>query len=1026
MQGCKDARMQGCKDARMQGCKDARMQGCKDESRNLRSFILVCFCLISFGNVFSQNYCNSVGYYIETEGFECGQSEGAVVLISDDTWRIPGVCRNTGFYMTVEFPTQEFQVTNSGQWVVLSSNPVGTTVLRYDFSWITETEFRAPFYGISSSPNTVFQFKQHAPVTGQVVNTNDFPLTSPIVVGSAVGILTLTSAIVNGKLLAVNPASLKGQRFRVEGEFRVNVNYSFSSSPFAQNNSVRTQIVMGPGAKIVQSARNVTMHYATVKGCNGSRWDRIHLVGTNSKLSCRNTTILDANCAIEMNDKTFFDFFHLNMRNNTIGIGSFGTNQKTIGITYAPGGFRWSYINDGQHGMYFENVLFVDLPYRMGISNQTTAGIECRNTSLAVNDILFFNNENGIFVSRPSNSLKSTKCIYGNNNIGIQTVGNRTMNVIENEFNFCNYYGIFKYSSDLGEQSTIMNNEFWGGFTGIDARVTASNALVYQNRMRDHFINSSLGGLPPGDHDWVYEDNSFSGSFINAYLYNTTGATYKNNPTFENASPSIQILLGSDNNIVGNQVQAKGVGIYHHDSPNLNLSSNRTEGGIGYNIQGNGSGSNIFCNEFVQGPGFNMVYGSEIAPFAVTGTQIFKGNTFDPSGVRAKHYSPDDDEVSRSRYFISSNNTVQGSEKWPFTESSLPDWFRALPIQDNECRIADDGKAERLTKTVDDLIEGLNAGIFSNYGLEPEYNAKLRLFRSLSKLQKLQPLNPLQETWFEDLETSSVKGFVQFEEELKNLAYPTEDEQLIFSELNEQIAAKDAEIPMVIWQTVDTLTDTRTIDTILLNQYYELNAERDDLNASFNNYYGDFRERVKLGIPLLRAFNQNIEISGTMSEHNLKTINNFLLDKLDTGLPIENSEGAMDIISLIANQCILEGGEAVGTARALMPSSTGSYTTYSDICPLEIGNSQFLKVKKSKEFHVFPNPTNSEAIVQIPVFNTDTSLEIMDLSGRSIKTVPIGANLNNVRLNTSDFPSGVYFIRMSGSDLLPLKLIVNH
>jgi hypothetical protein len=65
------------------------------------------------------------------------------------------------------------------------------------------------------------------------------------------------------------------------------------------------------------------------------------------------------------------------------------------------------------------------------------------------------------------------------------------------------------------------------------------------------------------------------------------------------------------------------------------------------------------------------------------------------------------------------------------------------------------------------------------------------------------------------------------------------------------------------------------------------------------------------------------------------------------------------------------------------------------------------------EFVVFPNPSNGSAKITITDLNEPTVLEVVDNSGRLVKTVTL-INSNSVQIN--DLKKGGYFIKITGKE----------
>ena len=72
-------------------------------------------------------------------------------------------------------------------------------------------------------------------------------------------------------------------------------------------------------------------------------------------------------------------------------------------------------------------------------------------------------------------------------------------------------------------------------------------------------------------------------------------------------------------------------------------------------------------------------------------------------------------------------------------------------------------------------------------------------------------------------------------------------------------------------------------------------------------------------------------------------------------------------------------------------------------------------------FPAYPNPFNAVTHISFELpYQSDVSLEVYDLSGRSITSIFSGsqtAGIHSVSWNAGNHPSGVYFIKMEANGL---------
>lgn len=73
---------------------------------------------------------------------------------------------------------------------------------------------------------------------------------------------------------------------------------------------------------------------------------------------------------------------------------------------------------------------------------------------------------------------------------------------------------------------------------------------------------------------------------------------------------------------------------------------------------------------------------------------------------------------------------------------------------------------------------------------------------------------------------------------------------------------------------------------------------------------------------------------------------------------------------------------------------------------------------------LIPNPANSIVQVFVPNMSSATVVEIIDLQGKLVDSIPVSTNHDYVTLDVSQLSSGVYLVRIPGSNIAPEKLIV--
>ncbi|HNM26314.1 MAG TPA: T9SS type A sorting domain-containing protein [Saprospiraceae bacterium] len=145
---------------------------------------------------------------------------------------------------------------------------------------------------------------------------------------------------------------------------------------------------------------------------------------------------------------------------------------------------------------------------------------------------------------------------------------------------------------------------------------------------------------------------------------------------------------------------------------------------------------------------------------------------------------------------------------------------------------------------------------------------------------------------------------------------------------------------------------------------------------------------------------------------NQKGLNDILLRFLKTD---SLATGDLDDLIAIAEQCPLEGGDAVLEARALVGHFTGQGFDDYTAC----GNAQqrqYIELEKADKFtmHLYPNPTTGllhwDAPVQAP-----TTVEVYNAMGR----LQLRQLVQTSVIDLSALPEGAYYVRFLSEEQKP-------
>ena len=94
-----------------------------------------------------------------------------------------------------------------------------------------------------------------------------------------------------------------------------------------------------------------------------------------------------------------------------------------------------------------------------------------------------------------------------------------------------------------------------------------------------------------------------------------------------------------------------------------------------------------------------------------------------------------------------------------------------------------------------------------------------------------------------------------------------------------------------------------------------------------------------------------------------------------------------------------------------------------NICVATLSNPSF---EKNSVFSMYPNPAKDEVTIQYDLGFDDATIELYDISGRSISQNSITSSTGDLQLNTSTYQAGVYIVvvKQNNTILLQQKLII--
>lgn len=1010
-----------------------------------------------------------LGYPIYTSisgGLECNTvGSGELCFVEGASLQQQEDCN--GYIIRFSYPGTILQVvptfSQGGDWVGPANTGVGQDFL--DFipeENVVDGDFTGCF---QFSYNSAFP----STITIRIIDPNDpsSPVsTQTVTIGTlptAIGVAGETKQIseyIGNELLPTMDALSSGQEIRIRGTLEINESYTFGFDP---NGGVTNKIIMDAGAKIVvKNGYTLGFLKADISACN-STWNGI-LVESNANLHMNETWLYDATTAVEMQDGASFDMLLSNFIDNGIGIGVFGPNPKNITINFQSNPFvRLASIVDGQTGIHLENVVNFDqsaIGYKLSLNNLTT-GIHLDNSNASLANFYFENCETGINEVSGNDFITCDYCSIARCDYGVKTIGTSVFTVMNSYFRE-NTYDIHKRTQAANEITLIDENEFFAYSTydasGINIFAqTFPSDLASSVSLNKSFTalnyNVHLSGLGKGNHNWIIQDNDIMGKLgaglkgANVYFLDIGNSSILENGDVSSMSQNFVINGGGNNSIVENIAEGSITNVTLNGSKlssvECNILSRTTLTGSVFPsvtpsniyIENDCSTSDIRGNSMNQtnfdGLGrYNLAYGNAFNTYANTRRQEFKGNVFNFSqegSPKAKNYGPS--FLAAQNVYLVADENSQGNEYYPYFDANINDWFRQSNLGDDYiCETDSNGFVsmeptdEVLLKAVENGLAIQDAGLANYYGEEIAFDSRLKLYRHLVLLDEIEALPSTYDTLFDTLSSADIALFVAFERAYLN-AVKASPEMVA---KHDTITTLQAEIREIKWLVQDTTGQEYIIDA--QQAVYDAKMGRlKQLTREHGTLLNAQQVQIDNLLPSLNYINESAANQTTQSGQNQYEINKLLLERYHSGFTGYDTSELQTLIA-IADQCPVEGGEAVHTARALRADVEGMPQEYDDQCVSGLSNRENQEQSQmattwSHSMVVSPNPASTDLSIYLPEGFTDTEIFVADMYGRVLRIITVDSN-RRLTLETHDWPNGIYFL--SGGNGLQTKFIIAH
>ena len=909
-----------------------------------------------------------------------------------------------------------------------------------------------------------------------------------IIIGSGVGVETVSEAISLGLLDPAPSPTSQTQYVCVKGDLSVDLNYNFYN----------LQVNMYTGASItVESYIELRMGGDTeLFGCS-VMWNSV-IVESFATLKLRGVTIRDGEVAVDAKALSNLFINGNSFISNYIAISASSKNNNAVSFVNLLSPVQGNSFSTA-FGAYLKSPHAGELAYAgiqlqniagftVGVKGSTTGGgffsrikngIIAHNSNFAINGAnlspLLFTNiiydpllpddvGNGILMYNSSAVVKG--CGFYNTIQGIFAF-NSSIDAANNVFPDRDATGIYVREAK-NKKITISGNEMecWG--VGIGARILENTSLTING--------NEINMIEESDYD---EYDGFTGIFLEECHFNAhaPSSIYQNNILLSDCANGI--ILGSSTGVsVTGNPNISFESIADFDTEPVSMAGIWTRGGGGHQIIENhitGLGpsvlvpnnnntfapfcsilawrntGNLYCCNTISDTQYGIRFEGTNFQTNLKATSIgdhVYGLNFDPDGVISEQDGADNawlgdydllgawhENITDPTYVEMSTFKVEtlGLPETPdYPDDILPDptvvqWFTtngADPIECCETPGIVNGPPDRLDLAI--AADTVDSGtLYSETG---QWLLKRGLFAKLDANPSMLQSYSSMATFYNNNVNTTVGKFHQMQKNIAQLAgLPT-------SETGQYLENVDS-IQFKMWALVenDSLLDiASTYDSTMLlaNQQTILSEmaswenENDSLEVIILAYQAGLAQQY---------ITQNAAISATeIYETNEKTVNDIYLNTVAQNNFSLTTQQIAELDSIVW-QCPDMGGEVVLRARVLYSLAVDTTFDDRDLCTpptllQQGGDNHKIAVSYDSESILYPNPTDGNFTLYINEGVIVDKVNIVNLSGQVLATHLLEAGQKTPSFSTASIPSGIYIVELldGGTKILSEKLVVNH
>lgn len=827
------------------------------------------------------------------------------------------------------------------------------------------------------------------------------------------------------------PQNYQPYNLFLSGQFEINETYCFKGEigNLLHVNAEQSSSI------IVQSGHTLTIDNADFSSCEGM-WQGI-IVEDGATLEISNSKISDAINAIEVLDGGTLKIDNVNFSNNFVGIlcegGIINVNSFDNNTFSAP---SLKNGDQGIAGIYLSNVTSADFSGIGNIISEVENGVFSYNSSFDLAGIEF----NNIF---ESGSFLPGHGVYA------RSSGYDEMNIEDCQFSKMKW-GI--YSDHMNSDITDVNMSSLNyGFHGLnrstayisESDITAENNAVLSDdcTMLRIVENNNLAVI-----GLTGQENKSNTVQINSPGY--TLALVRDNMQIkaDNAKNALFMQSGyflrAENNYIDHNYNI-GYGINTSGVDLIDVDCNGIDG-VGGNDRGFfsiDSDGSVSCNSIlgsktgIEFSGLaadipvsgNAMTGSSQVGLRINGggtaigEQPHRGNLWNAGSI-AEHLGLN---FQQSRFFTNSNQPPIYPYNLNIPGGDPSEWFD--PSQSWATSfVCPSGCGEDFPIPLEpeifypeciftDLDIAIADGSFNTPDVDQGtwHNSKKNLYERLTFYCDYQGndsdlTNFMNTTAQGNLGTlASVEFGIKGLEILEN--YPTASS--LSTSIIDLETAKEG-----LKQTLQQLNDP----SLTSSQIQALEQDAESFKGTINskrNAVDSLSNLLKIQklqvVSQLFSTNESVLPTNVMEEND-KLVNRIYLQSYAVDTTII-TPGQLDTLLIIAGQCPQEGGEGVLRARALYSTVVQGSWFSDDYCTNNPNERKSFNAEESNSevLVVSPNPTSSSATIRIKNPSSEnTTIEVFNGVGILVKIYNVEANVNQIKVNLSDLPSGLFYLNL--------------